>query len=286
MKEKLKYGIITSVISAVAGTVVGGVLSWGLSNLSTENKIVNEMTDYFSFVDESMNYKQALSAVYDENSTLKEKLGVLEDKNTELENMPSIEFFNPSLLKDGLEISSSVNKGVVQLDGRTYIAVETVDPFMEGTITFDKEKNILAAGKSEGVEVTKEALLDTNILYDGVRYSIIPNDDRESLSVGGQIYRKGVLLDKYYDDSYILLNLKNDYSKLIFEVGRLDGGEKANVELEVYLDGELANTYSLSSDTPIQTLEVPLGYAGNAQIRMMSEHYRAQYCMVNPVLVK
>lgn len=284
--KKIGKDILIALISALAT----GLVSYVATNASVENSIVTEMSEYFSSVDEGMSYKQAIATAYEENQTLSTQVQQLQNDNSQLgeqvDSAPEVAFFSPSLVQDGLEISSGINNGVAKIDGRIYIATEAVDPFMNGTITFDEGQNILASGTTDSVAVTKEDLLDTNILYDGKCYSIIPNDDREELSVAGVEYREGILFDKLtYDDCYTLLNLHNDYSTLVIDIGRLDGSDKADAELEVYLDEELSTTYSISSDTPIQTVEIPLNYAGSMKLRLVADTY-VKYCIVNPILVK
>lgn len=284
--KKIGKDILIALISALAT----GLVSYVATNASVENSIVTEMSEYFSSVDEGMSYKQAIATAYEENQTLSTQVQQLQNDNSQLgeqvDSAPEVAFFSPSLVQDGLEISSGINNGVAKIDGRIYIATEAVDPFMNGTITFDEGQNILASGTTDSVAVTKEDLLDTNILYDGKCYSIIPNDDREELSVAGEEYREGILFDKLtYDDCYTLLNLHNDYSTLVIDIGRLDGSDKADAELEVYLDEELSTTYSISSDTPIQTIEIPLNYAGSMKLRLVADTY-VKYCIVNPILVK
>lgn len=284
--KKIGKDILIALISALAT----GLVSYVATNASVENSIVTEMSEYFASVDEGMSYKQAIATAYEENQTLSTQVQQLQNDNSQLgeqvDSAPEVAFFSPSLVQDGLEISSGINNGVAKIDGRIYIATEAVDPFMNGTITFDEGQNILASGTTDSVAVTKEDLLDTNILYDGKCYSIIPNDDREELSVAGEEYREGILFDKLtYDDCYTLLNLHNDYSTLVIDIGRLDGSDKADAELEVYLDEELSTTYSISSDTPIQTVEIPLNYAGSMKLRLVADTY-VKYCIVNPILVK
>lgn len=284
--KKIGKDILIALISALAT----GLVSYVATNASVENSIVTEMSEYFASVDEGMSYKQAIATAYEENQTLSTQVQQLQNDNSQLgeqvDSAPEITFFSPSLVQDGLEISSGINNGVAKIDGRIYIATEAVDPFMNGTITFDEGQNILSSGTTDSVAVTKEDLLDTNILYDGKCYSIIPNDDREELSVAGEEYREGILFDKLtYDDCYTLLNLHNDYSTLVIDIGRLDGSDKADAELEVYLDEELSTTYSISSDTPIQTIEIPLNYAGSMKLRLVADTY-VKYCIVNPILVK
>lgn len=284
--KKIGKDILIALISALAT----GLVSYVATNASVENSIVTEMSEYFASVDEGMSYKQAIATAYEENQTLSTQVQQLQNDNSQLgeqvDSAPEVAFFSPSLVQDGLEISSGINNGVAKIDGRIYIATEAVDPFMNGTITFDEGQNILASGTTDSVAVTKENLLDTNILYDGKCYSIIPNDDREELSVAGEEYREGILFDKLtYDDCYTLLNLHNDYSTLVIDIGRLDGSDKADAELEVYLDEELSTTYSISSDTPIQTIEIPLNYAGSMKLRLVADTY-VKYCIVNPILVK
>ncbi|WP_295421436.1 NPCBM/NEW2 domain-containing protein [uncultured Subdoligranulum sp.] len=267
-----------------------GLLSYVATNASVENSIVTEMSEYFASVDAGMSYKQAIATVYEENQTLSSQVQQLQSDNSQLgeqvDSAPDIAFFSPSLVQDGLEISSGINNGVAKIDGRVYVASEAVDPFLDGTVTFDEGQNILASGTTDSVAVTKENLLDTNVLYDGIQYSVVPNENVEALSVAGVEYREGILLDKVvYNDCYILLNLRNDYSTLVIDIGRLDGSNKGDAELEVYLDEELSTTHSLSSDTPIQTIEIPLNYAGSMKLRLTADDY-LKYCIVNPVLIK
>ena len=279
-----------SIIAAVLAAVVTCIVTFLLTNTSAENTIVTEMSEYFSSVNKGMSYKQAIATASDENQTLTNQIQELKQDNTQLleqaDSVPTIEFFTPSLVQDGLEISSGISNGVAKIDGRVYVAAEAVDPFLNGTVTFDEEQNILASGTTNDVAVTKEDLFDTKVLYDGLSYSIIPKDGMESLSVAGTEHRKGILLDDAsHFDCYILLNLQNDYSTLKIDIGRLDGSNKVNANLEIYLDGELSSTYSISSDTPIQTIEIPLNYAGSMKLRLVCNDY-AKYCIVNPVLVK
>lgn len=261
-----------------------------LTNASVENTIVTEMSEYFTFVDESMSYKQAIATAYEENQTLTTEIQQLKDESAQLskevDSLPDIFFFSPSLVQDGLEISSNITNGVAKIDGRIYIAAEAVDPFLNGTVTFDETQNILASGATETVAVTKEDLFDTNVLYDGESYDIVPSNIRETVFVGGNEYREGVYLrGNPANNCYILLNPNSDYSTLVIDIGRLDGGEKGDAKLEVYLDEEIRTTYSLSSDTPIQTIEIALNYAGSAKLRLVSDAY-VEYCIVNPILVK
>ena len=281
---------LRSVLAAIASAIVTFALTFFTTNATTENTIVTEMSEYFSAVDKSMSFKQALATVYEGNQELQNQVQQLQQTNgqlnTQVEAAPEIAFFSPSLVQDGLEIAGNQQDGVAMINGRTYISVEAVDPFLNGTITFDQEQNILAAGDTETAAVTKENLLDTKVLYDGERYSIIPNDSMEVLTVAGNEYREGILLDEnQYSDCYGLLNLKNDYSTLQLEIGRLDGSKKVDAELEVYLDEELSTTYSISADTPIQTIEIPLNYTNSMKLRIVADD-NVKYCIVNPVLIK
>lgn len=284
--KKIGKDILIALISALAT----GLVSYVATNASVENSIVTEMSEYFASVDEGMSYKQAIATAYEENQTLSTQVQQLQNDNSQLgeqvDSAPEVTFFSPSLVQDGLEISSGINNGVAKIDGRIYIATEAVDPFMNGTITFDEGQNILASGTTDSVAVTKENLLDTNVLYDGELYEIIPNKNRESISVAGTEYREGVYLRGTPSGGcYVLLNLKSDYSTLVVDIGRLDGSDKGDMELEVYLDGELSTTFPLSSDTPLQTIEIPLNYAGSMKLRLAGDHY-VEYCIVNPILVK
>lgn len=296
-KTNLKSIVLTALATLVIVTIPEIIITHYLTNISaenaiiaTENAIVNELGEYFTSVDENMSYKKAIATVYEENQNLQTQVQEYQKKEEALTEqisaVPNITFSSPELVQDGLKISDGINNGVARINGRVYIAEDAVDPFLEGTITYDEEQDILANGDTEGTSVTKVDLFSTQALYDGVQYSIIPNDNQETLLVAGEEYRNGILLGRsYLDDCYALFNLDNEYSALHFAIGRQDGSDKTDIEIEIYLDEKLSKTYEISSDTPIQTLEVPLHYAKSMKLRIVAEDY-FQYCVVNPVLVK
>ena len=123
---------VKSIVLALISAAASGLVSCVATNASMENSIVTEMSEYFASVDKGMSYKQAIATVYEENQTLSTQVQQLQNENSQLgaqvESAPDIAFFSPSLVQDGLEISSGINNGVAKITGHVFtISEQTQD---------------------------------------------------------------------------------------------------------------------------------------------------------------
>ena len=114
--------------------------------------------------------------------------------------------------------------------------------------------------------------------------------DGVSFSIAGNTYTEGAIFTRessFHEVAYGLLNLQGNYSSLQLTIGRIDGSSKTDISLEIYLDGELSNSYAVSSDSTTVDLSIPLNYANSLKMQLTptnSDVY--EYGIINAILVK
>lgn len=115
-------------------------------------------------------------------------------------------------------------------------------------------------------------VMTTEILYDGTHVEKITPDGDKTFSMGSETFNKGFTLtvSSYFntDETIALFDLKEKYSYITFKAGRTNNSEIADVTLQVYLDGELSQEYSIDAKTPISSFEIPLNNAGYMQLKL------------------
>lgn len=67
------------------------------------------------------------------------------------------------------------------------------------------------------------------------------------------------------------MKIGGGYSRLTFNVGKVDGGKDVNGVLNVYVDNELVDTITISSDSGLQSFEIPLNYGSNLRFELSPE---------------
>ncbi len=303
------------IIWKVAGVIVPILcvfLTYFLTNSSAQATIVERLSTYFDFVDESMSYEQALQAVYEESQRKDELIETLnkqintttQDNNKkinelneqisnlqkQLSNTPEFEFKNPALISDGLKIQDSINKSVLVIDNSVYYSENILNSVLKNRFSFDSNQNIVfynANGKNVSSE-TKVDLFSTKVLYDGTCYGTYLPSEGRTFSMGSSTYNKGFVI---YDDhslfgegdGYALFDLQGKYSKIAFDVGRTNEYEKQDVFLKVYLNNEYVEEYSLDAESPPVPLEIDLNYANNLKLEITGGG-RVKYGFANVIL--
>lgn len=130
--------------------------------------------------------------------------------------------------------------------------------------------NALLTGKLNEINSKKPVdLMETNILYDGTHMMKITPDGNQTFSMGSNTYNSGftLTLNSYYnDDTIALFDLKGKYSSITFKTGRTNNSEIADATLQVFLDGELSQDYSLDAKTPVNSLDISLNNANYMQL--------------------
>lgn len=181
-------------------------------------------------------------------------------------------YMNIKLVVDGVEVTpKDANGSTVEpfaSNGTTYLPVRAVANALGKDVTWDGETKTVYIGAKPG---QTENWMKKLPPYQVGKYckACDGSDAKTYFSVGGVKYTEGVYLDsRYSNNAYALWNTNLQYKSITFKVGHIDGESENSTKLEVYLDGELSNEYDLAWDGPIQTLTVPLNYAGNVKLAL------------------
>lgn len=176
------------------------------------------------------------------------------------------------LVVDGIEVTpKDVNGAIVEpfaSEGTTYLPVRAVANALGKEVSWDGETKTVYIGPKPGEkENWMRKLPPYQVggyceIYDG-------SDAKAYFAVGGVNHTEGVYLKTaFWDAGYALWNTSLQYRSMSFKVGHIDGGGENSTKLEVYLDGELSGEYDLAWDGAIQTITVPLNYAGNVKLNL------------------
>ena len=131
--------------------------------------------------------------------------------------------------------------------------------------------------KSEQANLESTDFIDT--LHDGEAHevSLSANND-DSFMIGGKSYTDAFMLYGY--NGFALFNLEENYSKVEFDVGRIDESDISNAEVKIYLDGKLSGNYSINAEQTLTHLDIDLAGTQDLKIAIQSEDY-VKYGFVN-----
>lgn len=134
-------------------------------------------------------------------------------------------------------------------------------------------------------------LISANVLYNGNCYALIKTSDDRVFSMGSSSYNEGFEIWDDYSlfancDGYALFDLKGQYAKLTFDVGRVNEYEIEDAVLNVYLnnDSTPSATYELNAQSPPVSLSIDLNYANSAKLEI-SGGSRVKYGFANAELI-
>lgn len=125
------------------------------------------------------------------------------------------------------------------------------------------------AKSTEGVPF--ESVL--NVLYDGDNYKRY--DGENKFSVGGKEYRYGFTVGcdrgiANFGPGYASFNLDGKYSKMSFDVGKVDG-YKASATVIVTSQSGINESYPVSADSISEPIEIDLEYTKDLKITVDSD---------------
>lgn len=184
-------------------------------------------------------YREKIEELEASNNTLTESNDSLQEKYNELTSQYD-------KLNDAYEELESENA-----DLKTKTNTETVEtPNSDQKIAFEKVQNVL---------------------YDGSDYKCYSGNDK--FIVGGIEHRNGFTIgcDRSivnFGPGYTLFNLDGKYSKMICDVGRVDGPKGDATVIASSEDGIVNQTYEVSGSIPSQSIEINLNYAGDLRITL------------------
>lgn len=151
-------------------------------------------------------------------------------------------------------------------DGATYVPVRAIGEALGREVSWDGTANTVYIGKKPGADKVLLPYLvnkDSEI-YDGA-------DPHKSFSVLGNTYTTGVVMNKtaFGGESYAVWNTNAEYKSMTFSMAYSGDGhlyEPYDINLDLYLDGNLDSTRVVGWDGGATTVTVPLNYAANVKL--------------------
>lgn len=185
-------------------------------------------------------------------------------------------YMDIKLVVDGIEVvPKDANGNIVEpfaSEGTTYLPVRALANALGKDVAWDGETKTVYIGAKPGeAESWMRKLPPYQV---GSQCQAYDGSDLESyFTVAGVKHSEGVYLSSFAAgygrvEAYALWNTNLQYNSMSFKVGHIDGKSDNSTKLEVYLDGEFSTEYDLAWDGPIQTITVPLNYAGNVKLKL------------------
>lgn len=121
-------------------------------------------------------------------------------------------------------------------------------------------------------------------IYDGIHFTIYGIDESvQSFQIGGTEYYSGVTLyggwDGDQNEGNILCNLGGKYSKLTFDVGRVDETSITEGKLIVLGDQKILKNYDINPEKSLENIEVVIDGVQDLKIQIQSTY--STYGIVN-----
>lgn len=170
-------------------------------------------------------------------------------------------------------------------NGTTYLPVRAVGEAIGKTVTWDGTTQSVYLGAKAG---EKQALLDICAPYDGQQYELHRQTEGKHIVIGGNKYTNAISFWTNWwsrlPKANVLFNLDGKYKSCSFEIGRIDGSEKEDVTLNIYLNGNLEKTYDLSAETVKQKIDINLKNALNMKIEFDEPQKDINYAIINATI--
>lgn len=198
----------------------------------------------------------------------------VDKEKEELEtNQVDFRYKNVSLVVGGLEKQNKYNSGVVIVDNKVFYSQQIVADVSGDSIYYDDNSNKVFWGNEK--KITKYDFQNvSDILYNGIVYWKYDNSTNESFAVSGDSYRSGFVIGCDHSilgegDGYALFKLDNKYTKMEFDVGKTDDYEIQDVDLLVYLDGEIQDEeYHLLGEASSKHIVISVNNATDLKIQL------------------
>ena len=172
-------------------------------------------------------------------------------------------------------------------NGTTYLPVRAVGEAIGKTVSWDGETQSVYLDEKPGDTVY---LLDVCPPYDG-DFQIVSSNNGEYITIAGEKQTDAIRFGTVYaiDKLPVLFNLNGKYEHLSFMVGRLDGSEREDATLNIYLDDKLTKTYALKADGLPEKIEIDLNNALSMKIELANATYYngirlKNYAMYNAIV--
>lgn len=291
-------GMDIQIKSALIGAIiptVGAFAIFFLGDFSTQSKLerdtVKVLSEKFDSVEKDMSYEDALQAVFKESEVLKNQLSLAKDDlssaqselsktqnilsstedefQSKLSEMPKVEYSDFDINING-EVTENLKKSFLSIDGRDFVSFDTLNKITNEEVNYSD--NVLYIGHDTG---TKVDLMDVCPPYDVSSNNYYSED---SFEMTGKTYDGFSMVS--YGTQYVLVNIEGKYSNLIFDFGHIDGEDKCDCTLNIYLDDKLEKTIEQRADANVSHINIPLNYSNHLKFEFYSD-YLTRYGLGN-----
>lgn len=154
-------------------------------------------------------------------------------------------------------------------NGTTYLPVRAVGEAFGKNVSWDGKTSSVYIGKKPGEE---QNLFVVCPPYDGYCNYLNMSSEGKFITMGGKKYSDAMQLgNSGWGSPYTsFFNLDGEYKSLSFDIGRLDGQPKSNATLNIYLDGELHDSYELSAEDLPRNINIDLNHALQLKIELIT----------------
>ncbi|MCI7474160.1 MAG: copper amine oxidase N-terminal domain-containing protein [Clostridiales bacterium] len=172
------------------------------------------------------------------------------------------------IVVDGKEVTPTDASGKAvepfASSGTTYLPVRAIGEALGKEVTWDGSTATVYVGDIPGQESSWMKKLPP---YQVSKYTKIydGSDHKAFMAVGGEEIMEGVQMKG--STSHALWNTNLKYSSMTFTVGHIDGSAELNINLDVYLDGQMYDSYEIKWDEPPKTITIPLNRAANIKLQ-------------------
>lgn len=175
------------------------------------------------------------------------------------------------IVVDGVEVTpKDANGKVVEpfaSSGTTYLPVRAIGEALGKEVTWDGSTATVYVGDIPGQpdnwmkKLPPYQVSSQSQIFDG-------SDPKKHMSIKGKTVNEGVYLKLEWGkgESYAMWNTDLKYDSMTFTVGHVDGTQERDLTMDVYLDGEIANSYELPWDGQAQTFTIPINRAANVKV--------------------
>lgn len=176
----------------------------------------------------------------------------------------SVAYNNIKIVVDGQQVSTDKSNEPFIYNGTTYLPIRAVGQAVGKQVSWDGRTNTVYLGNSP-VANGEQYLVDVCPPYEKGSIRLA-----DSVVMQGKSYLKTIWLNKYQNrPGYALFNLDGQYETLEFDLGHVDNEEDDEILFNIYLDGALAKTYSMTKEERVTHYVVNLDNALQMKIEVI-----------------
>lgn len=254
-QEQTKSDLIKEFSPLIVAYV--GIIITALPYVIPEERVPVFFPEYEDKISEIDKLKKENSELKSTIANQTQEQNKLSKKNKDLEEKNYAELNKVSLVVDGLAIEDG-NNVVADVNDSFYYNEDVLKNFVDQEINYNNEDKTIYIGKKSEQKITKQKLSEQySILHGGENYKSL-NDTEEEYHVGGEIIEDGFIFSgSSWRESVALLNTNNKFTKVAFDVGRIDESTNSlqNGKMKIEFNGEKKHQENIRADITSQHYE-------------------------------